>query len=609
MNVAFNVQLYGADACQPIPIKTVSSSRSNGTFSFTGVAPGHYHILVNTNFNIYASEWYSQAGDAFACTAASGVVVPSGEDVANIQIRLNAGAKISGAIHREDGVTPVTDNTRVYVYRGDPCNPETLTYVNTTSGAYEIDALQPGTYYMKTSMSYYFDRWWSQSGNAQSCADAEPIHIANVGDIVGTTHFNLKEKGIISGKVYRIDGVTPVTGTMYVNLYNADPPCNAGGIASAKVSTADGSYLFRGLDAGTYFLRAYYANSTYLPEWWSQGGDTKDCSAAEGITLTEGQKVMDRNFSLHEKGRISGKVFKVDQSPITSETIYVYYYSGSSPCTATRLGGVTVDASDGTYTIPGLQAGTYFLKTSAHNPESSVFIPEWWSGIGHTLDCAGATGIPIVLDQSETDKDFGLYDCTNFPGRALNDDFDQAIVLPGAMGSQGTNNYCTTAETGEPDHAGAGEGARASLWWRWTAPVTGTAVCKTENSSFDTVLAVYTGHALNALTVVAKNNNFDTATWSRVAFKPEKGQTYALAVDKANAYGEPGLITLACKAGEPGDINLDGEIDLGDAILVLQSMAKRGSGPRLDSEADVDADGRIGIAEVVFILQKLTEKR
>ena len=45
------------------------------------------------------------------------------------------------------------------------------------------------------------------------------------------------------------------------------------------------------------------------------------------------------------------------------------------------------------------------------------------------------------------------------------------------------------------------------MWFRWTAPVTGETTIETCGSDLDTLLAAYTGDAVNALTEVASNDD------------------------------------------------------------------------------------------------------
>jgi len=109
-------------------------------------------------------------------------------------------------------------------------------------------------------------------------------------------------------------------------------------------------------------------------------------------------------------------------------------------------------------------------------------------------------------------------------------------------------NVGATRETGEPNHSPDNNGGSRSVWYKWQAPSTGTATITTAGSSFDTVLAVYTGGSVGSLTSIGKNddNNANDAT-SIVTFSAIAGTTYMIAVDGYNnggSGGDAGTITL-----------------------------------------------------------------
>src|SRR5439155_60285 len=123
-----------------------------------------------------------------------------------------------------------------------------------------------------------------------------------------------------------------------------------------------------------------------------------------------------------------------------------------------------------------------------------------------------------------------------------NDLFVNAQTLSGASGAVTGSNANATKESGEPNHAGNAGGH--SLWYYWTAPTTDPATIQTVGSAFDTLLAVYTGSAVNALSAVASNDNIDTGNLqSRVTFTPVAGTVYRIAVDGFN--GASGNLSLA----------------------------------------------------------------
>ena len=86
-----------------------------------------------------------------------------------------------------------------------------------------------------------------------------------------------------------------------------------------------------------------------------------------------------------------------------------------------------------------------------------------------------------------------------------NDLFANAQAVSGSSGTATGSNVGATKEAGEPNHAGNAGGT--SIWFRWTAPASGTATVDTLTSSFDTLLGVYTGSSVSSLTTIASNDD------------------------------------------------------------------------------------------------------
>lgn len=112
-----------------------------------------------------------------------------------------------------------------------------------------------------------------------------------------------------------------------------------------------------------------------------------------------------------------------------------------------------------------------------------------------------------------------------------NDYFTNAIVLGGGSGSTNGSTVGATKETGEPSIGGNAGGA--SVWFRWVAPANGTMVFSTAGSSFDTMLAVYTGTNVSTLTLVGANDDIEypTLLTSAVTFAATTGTEYRITVD------------------------------------------------------------------------------
>ena len=121
-----------------------------------------------------------------------------------------------------------------------------------------------------------------------------------------------------------------------------------------------------------------------------------------------------------------------------------------------------------------------------------------------------------------------------------NDDFAAASQLAGDSGAIDGDNRYATLESGEPEHGPYGS---ASVWYHWTAPSTGPATFELCDSSFDTMVAVYTGSSVDGLTRITQDDNDCPNEYgARVSYTATAGQEYRIAVD--GAYGDWGDLTL-----------------------------------------------------------------
>jgi hypothetical protein len=139
---------------------------------------------------------------------------------------------------------------------------------------------------------------------------------------------------------------------------------------------------------------------------------------------------------------------------------------------------------------------------------------------------------------------FGVASLPALRAAPANDNFANRTRLLGAIVSTSGNNDTATSEASEPIHWAAGNGGK-SVWWTWTAPNTGPATFSTAGSTFDTLLAVYTGNTLTSLALVANNDNFGGGSSSSVSFNATAGTVYQIAVDGAGNPAASGNLTLA----------------------------------------------------------------
>jgi hypothetical protein len=138
-----------------------------------------------------------------------------------------------------------------------------------------------------------------------------------------------------------------------------------------------------------------------------------------------------------------------------------------------------------------------------------------------------------------------------------NDQWSQATVLPGLNTTVISTNTAATREPGEPVHGGLGTGK--SVWWKWTAVSNGVYTATTLGSSFDTVLAIYTGTNLATLVQRQANDEAGQYAFSQATFLATNGMTYYFAVDSAAAAA--GRAQLRLVAGGPPVITITAPTD------------------------------------------------
>lgn len=156
-----------------------------------------------------------------------------------------------------------------------------------------------------------------------------------------------------------------------------------------------------------------------------------------------------------------------------------------------------------------------------------------------TFDAAAGVTYQIVVDGEFGET--GTIDLVLGDDSPPNDDFVSAEVLEGFEDSSTGSNENATLEPGEPSHGGQ------SVWYRWLPPAGGFVQLRLCKSGFDTVLTVYVGDAVNALTQVATNDDA-CGKQSAVGFFAVAGVTYLIQVDGADT----GRVRLDLAQSMPG---------------------------------------------------------
>ena len=138
--------------------------------------------------------------------------------------------------------------------------------------------------------------------------------------------------------------------------------------------------------------------------------------------------------------------------------------------------------------------------------------------------------------------------------RPANDNFTNAFKIPGEGAViTATNNYASL-EPGEPMHAQVSTVA-ASVWWTWSPSFNTNVLIDLAGSSFDPVLAVYTGVSVtNLQPVAASTNDIVNNLKAHVNFNAKAGVTYRVAIAGYDTNGI-GDIRLRVAPGRLPDIH------------------------------------------------------
>ncbi|MFC2004948.1 carboxypeptidase regulatory-like domain-containing protein [Chloroflexota bacterium] len=131
---------------------------------------------------------------------------------------------------------------------------------------------------------------------------------------------------------------------------------------------ADGSYTFKNLASGSYIVQARAPG--YVKEWYA-GASSSD--EATPVSVTAPDDTPNINFTLQQGGSISGTAYREsDNATIANLHIQVF-----DAITDEHFASTDTDSS-GNYTLSGLPAGSYKVRTRASENDLS-YLDEWYN--------------------------------------------------------------------------------------------------------------------------------------------------------------------------------------------------------------------------------------
>ncbi len=371
---------------------------SDGSYSAIGLPAGTYEAVAYPGWNgNYEAQLYDGIDCAGQCDPTSGtpITVTLGTATPGIDFSLARLQHISGTVTDAADGSPL-EGTTVDVY--DSAGSYWSSATTDANGQFASHALYPGQYFAVARLQGYIGELYQNLPcpfNQCDPTTGTAITVNNSADTTGID-FALDKGGIVAGTVTNAASA-PLAG-MHVRLFD-----DAGTQLFSTFTDDEGEFQFTGLPAGTYFATAADAQND-PPFWVSQLYSGINCpvqcepTTGTGISVTLGQTT-GIGFSLEQFGRVLGHVTDAASGAPLGQISVTLYDSSGNPTASTRT------AADGSYSLHGLDEGTYRAVASA-----TLYGDILYDGIPCEGGCDVNTGNPIGvhLGADTTGIDFAL---------------------------------------------------------------------------------------------------------------------------------------------------------------------------------------------------------
>ncbi len=269
--------------------------------------------------------------------------------------RLNqvTSGSISGTVTVE-GQPPFQDAVEVFAFDERGFFAGSADADNVT-GAYSIDGLADGSYYVTTS-SDLVDEFYDNVplDGFESWRNASLVTVA--GGAVTGIDFDLERGATVSGHIFRADGTTPIAfNSVTFTLFSVDRPGEQ--VEATAFTDGDGAYEINVPAAGNFKMQAEVLG--FQTEFWD---NKPDLASADIITISSTSDVISNiDFSLEEGGgavegsTIAGSVTGPGSVPLPFAFIFTFDTADTS------ISGFGISGFDGLYQVQGLSAGNHVL--------------------------------------------------------------------------------------------------------------------------------------------------------------------------------------------------------------------------------------------------------
>jgi uncharacterized protein (DUF2141 family) len=331
-------------------------------YNIAGLAPGRYIVeatscLLGSNLAsvVYKSPVTVRAGRV--TTLADLVLPPGGSITGRITIR--------GSHAPARGVCVVASDS-------EPVGPQPA--VTGNDGRYTITGLASGSY--KITIQTTGD---CELGGENLAAATLPARVhVTAGHVTTGVNASVGQPGAVSGRVTGPGGHDEPG--MCVEVFERHI-----GLVSYTATLRSGQYLIAGLPPGRYDVEFGGSYCSYGPPGlatqWYDGANSQN--GATAVTVTAGHVHGGVNAILGADGSLAGSVIGPGNAPLTGICV------SAVPVSRYDL-TVHTTATDGTYSLTGLQPGQYRVEFQS-GCGLSGYRPQWWQAAGSEVKATVVT--------------------------------------------------------------------------------------------------------------------------------------------------------------------------------------------------------------------------
>ncbi len=357
-----------------------------GHFFATGLPAGIYTAMASLDGYYYPDDFECQLFDDLPCEGVEGtpITVAAGAETGGVDFALRRLGSISGRVTSVATGQDLYGYVKVYDSAGQVVRSTSL-----SGGRYWFSSLEPGTYFVKTTVydGFQNELWDDIPCDSSACdvTTGTPVAVG-IEQEVTEIDFALILRGSLSGSVTE-SGSGQAIPYASVSLYNSE-----GSFVTSSSSDEVGGFVVSNVPAGTYFVKA--GSHRHSDEVYDNIPCESSCDVTSGtpVFVQAGQESGRVDFVLDRRGSISGTVTDETTGAGMYANLQLYDASGA------YVGYVSASSGNGQYRFEGLASGVYYVMASSYDHTTELYddIPclSW---------CDVTTGTPItVVDGQDT---------------------------------------------------------------------------------------------------------------------------------------------------------------------------------------------------------------